>query len=124
MYTVITIIHNFYVLKNISLVHDDLLQGSKGSIGGASTSIGHHVTALPSNDGGGASGFITVGYRGTFAFGRDGLADVQFRKLLRIIVCGKVIQGVFFRRPKSEDSFLGNQYTKHDKTWHTHAKYE
>ncbi|KAL8582506.1 hypothetical protein ACOMHN_063068 [Nucella lapillus] len=35
-------------------------------------------------------GFITLGYRGTFAFGRDGLADVKFRKLSRIIVCGKV----------------------------------
>lgn len=35
-------------------------------------------------------GYITVGYRGTFAFGRDGLADVKFRKLARIIVCGKV----------------------------------
>ena len=35
-------------------------------------------------------GFITVGYRGTFAFGRDGLADVKFRKLSRIIVCGRV----------------------------------
>ncbi|XP_076467940.1 BTB/POZ domain-containing protein KCTD12-like [Babylonia areolata] len=35
-------------------------------------------------------GFITVGYRGTFAFGRDGLADVKFRKLSRITVCGKV----------------------------------
>jgi len=30
------------------------------------------------------------GYRGTFAFGRDGLADVKFRKLLRILVCGRV----------------------------------
>ena len=37
-----------------------------------------------------ATGYITVGYRGTFAFGRDGLADVKFRKLSRIIVCGKV----------------------------------
>ncbi|XP_022245151.1 BTB/POZ domain-containing protein KCTD12-like [Limulus polyphemus] len=35
-------------------------------------------------------GYITVGYRGTFAFGRDGLADVKFRKLTRILVCGKV----------------------------------
>lgn len=35
-------------------------------------------------------GCITVGYRGTFAFGRDGLADVKFRKISRIIVCGKV----------------------------------
>ena len=36
------------------------------------------------------SGYITVGYRGSFAFGRDGLADVKFRKITRILVCGKV----------------------------------
>ncbi|XP_045205795.1 BTB/POZ domain-containing protein KCTD16-like [Mercenaria mercenaria] len=35
-------------------------------------------------------GVITLGYRGTFAFGRDGLADVKFRKLSRIIICGRV----------------------------------
>ena len=35
-------------------------------------------------------GTITVGYRGTFAFGRDGLADVKFRKIVRLLVCGKV----------------------------------
>lgn len=35
-------------------------------------------------------GCITVGYRGTFAFGRDGLADVKFRKLSRIMVSGRV----------------------------------
>lgn len=38
----------------------------------------------------GQPGYITVGYRGTFAFGRDGLADVKFRKLTRILVAGKV----------------------------------
>ncbi|XP_021954745.1 BTB/POZ domain-containing protein KCTD12 [Folsomia candida] len=36
------------------------------------------------------AGYITVGYRGTFAFGRDGLSDVKFRKLARITVCGRV----------------------------------
>jgi hypothetical protein len=36
------------------------------------------------------SGYITVGYRGSFAFGRDGLADVKFRKITRILVCGRV----------------------------------
>ncbi|CAH1776423.1 unnamed protein product [Owenia fusiformis] len=36
------------------------------------------------------AGVITLGYRGTFAFGRDGLADVKFRKLTRILVSGKV----------------------------------
>ena len=44
----------------------------------------------PVNADGKAPGYITVGYRGTFAFGRDGLADVKFRKLSRIIICGKV----------------------------------
>jgi len=37
------------------------------------------------------TGFIVVGYRGTFAFGRDGgIADVKFRKLWRILVAGRV----------------------------------
>jgi len=37
------------------------------------------------------AGFITVGYRGTFAFGRDGgIADVKFRKMWRILVSGRV----------------------------------
>jgi hypothetical protein len=38
----------------------------------------------------GRRGSITLGYRGTFAFGRDGLADVKFRKLSRVLVCGRV----------------------------------
>lgn len=36
-------------------------------------------------------GCITVGYRGSFQFGKDGLADVKFRKLSRILVCGRVV---------------------------------
>ncbi|CAL4063797.1 unnamed protein product [Meganyctiphanes norvegica] len=35
-------------------------------------------------------GCVSVSYRGSFAFGRDGLADVKFRKLSRILVCGRV----------------------------------
>ncbi|UJR13932.1 hypothetical protein I4U23_000937 [Adineta vaga] len=35
-------------------------------------------------------GYVVIGYRGTFAFGRDGLADVKFRKISRILVCGRV----------------------------------
>ncbi|XP_046908176.2 BTB/POZ domain-containing protein Ktl [Dermatophagoides farinae] len=38
----------------------------------------------------GGPGYITVGYRGSFAFGRDGLADVKFRKLTKILVSGRV----------------------------------
>lgn len=36
------------------------------------------------------SGFLSIGVRGTYAFGRDGVADVKFRKLQRILVCGNV----------------------------------
>ena len=36
------------------------------------------------------AGYITIGYRGTFAAGREGMADVRFRKLTRILVCGRV----------------------------------
>jgi len=36
------------------------------------------------------SGYVVVGYRGTFAFGRDGMADVKFRKLARILASGRV----------------------------------
>lgn len=31
------------------------------------------------------TGVITVGYRGSFQFGKDGLADVKFRKLSRLV---------------------------------------
>lgn len=37
-----------------------------------------------------ASGYLSVSVRGTYAFGRDGVADVKFRKLQRILVCGNV----------------------------------
>ncbi|GMT14682.1 hypothetical protein PFISCL1PPCAC_5979, partial [Pristionchus fissidentatus] len=45
-----------------------------------------HLIPSPSENGG---GYITLGYRGTFAYGRDGQADVKFRKLQRILVHGK-----------------------------------
>lgn len=35
-------------------------------------------------------GCITIGYRGSFQFGKDGLADVKFRKLSRLLICGRV----------------------------------
>ncbi|KAB7503340.1 BTB/POZ domain-containing protein KCTD16 [Armadillidium nasatum] len=38
----------------------------------------------------GSIGCIVVGYRGSFAFGRDGLADAKFRKLNRLLVCGRI----------------------------------
>lgn len=36
-------------------------------------------------------GYITIGYHGTFSFGRQGIsADINFRKIMRILVCGRV----------------------------------
>ncbi|CAB3404643.1 unnamed protein product [Caenorhabditis bovis] len=46
-------------------------------------------TANGYTNGAETGGYITLGYRGTFAFGRDGQADVKFRKLHRILVCGR-----------------------------------
>ncbi|XP_014676298.1 PREDICTED: BTB/POZ domain-containing protein KCTD12-like [Priapulus caudatus] len=69
-------------------------------------------------------GYITVGYRGTFAFGRDGLADVKFRKLSRILVCGRVslCRAVFVdtlnesRDPDrgSDDRYTSRFFLKHN----------
>lgn len=56
----------------------------------------NHSTSNSNTTGEGAAGdtkeagYITLGCRGTFAFGRDGLADVKFRKLSRILVNGRV----------------------------------
>jgi hypothetical protein len=62
---------------------DDLLAGD--GIVSSPAVVPELAVVLPRS-----SGYITVGYRGTFAFGRDGLADVKFRKLSRILVCGRV----------------------------------
>ena len=36
-------------------------------------------------------GHLTIGYHGTFSFGRQGIAnDVNFRKISRVLVAGKV----------------------------------
>lgn len=61
-------------------------------------------------------GCITVGYRGSFQFGRDGLADVKFRKLSRILVCGKVtlcreVFGETLNESRDPDHGLGDRYT-------------
>ncbi|XP_038625644.1 BTB/POZ domain-containing protein KCTD12 [Tachyglossus aculeatus] len=43
----------------------------------------------PSPEGGRRSGYITVGYRGSYTIGRDAQADAKFRRVARITVCGK-----------------------------------
>lgn len=45
-------------------------------------------SSLASGDGK-CSGFITIGYRGSYTLGRDSQADAKFRRVARIMVCGK-----------------------------------
>uniref|UniRef100_A0A1I8JPS5 BTB_2 domain-containing protein n=1 Tax=Macrostomum lignano TaxID=282301 RepID=A0A1I8JPS5_9PLAT len=54
-------------------------------------------------------------YRGTFAFGRDGLADVKFRKLTRILVAGRVSVCRAVRDPDrgQEDRYTSRFFLKH-----------
>lgn len=51
------------------------------------------VAATASGVGGGSSdrrmGFITIGYRGSYTLGRDSQTDAKFRRVARIMVCGK-----------------------------------
>ncbi|XP_011505587.1 PREDICTED: BTB/POZ domain-containing protein KCTD12 [Ceratosolen solmsi marchali] len=61
-------------------------------------------------------GYITVGYRGSFAFGREGLADVKFRKLSRILVCGRValcrdVFGETLNESRDPDHGMSDRYT-------------
>lgn len=62
------------------------------------------------------SGCITVGYRGSFQFGKDGLADVKFRKLSRILVCGRValcreVFGDTLNESRDPDHGVPDRYT-------------
>ncbi|XP_017770036.1 PREDICTED: BTB/POZ domain-containing protein KCTD12-like [Nicrophorus vespilloides] len=61
-------------------------------------------------------GCITVGYRGSFQFGKDGLADVKFRKLSKILVCGRVplmrdVFGETLNESRDPDHGLAERYT-------------
>ncbi|NXX72775.1 KCD12 protein, partial [Spizella passerina] len=48
------------------------------------------ATALPSaGTEGRRAGFITIGYRGSYTLGRDSQTDAKFRRVARIMVCGK-----------------------------------
>ncbi|XP_053912265.1 BTB/POZ domain-containing protein KCTD12 [Cuculus canorus] len=49
------------------------------------------LTPSQSLDGAGGrrSGYITIGYRGSYTIGREAQADAKFRRVARITVCGK-----------------------------------
>uniref|UniRef100_A0A8B9C8S2 Potassium channel tetramerization domain containing 12 n=2 Tax=Anatidae TaxID=8830 RepID=A0A8B9C8S2_9AVES len=56
-----------------------------------SPSGGPLLTPSQSLDGaaGRRSGYITIGYRGSYTIGREAQADAKFRRVARITVCGK-----------------------------------
>ncbi|NXQ59750.1 KCD12 protein, partial [Anthoscopus minutus] len=47
------------------------------------------AAALPGAAEGRRAGFITIGYRGSYTLGRDSQTDAKFRRVARIMVCGK-----------------------------------
>ncbi|KAI3384399.1 hypothetical protein SNEBB_006939 [Seison nebaliae] len=79
---------SFFGLNRMVKIIDKMEKHKKSHTSCSSHHPNNISVTLPT---GKTSGYITIGYRGTFAFGRDGLADVKFRKVLRILVCGKVL---------------------------------
>ena len=62
------------------------------------------------------NGCIIVGYRGTFSNGRDGLNDVKFRKISRILVSGRVqlcreVFGDTLNESRDPDHGVSDRYT-------------
>ncbi|XP_047440862.1 BTB/POZ domain-containing protein KCTD12b [Mugil cephalus] len=47
------------------------------------------ASLVPGSVEGKRSGFITIGYRGSYTLGRDSHTDAKFRRVARIMVCGK-----------------------------------
>ncbi|CAD7678894.1 unnamed protein product [Nyctereutes procyonoides] len=63
--------------------HSDFEDASQGS----DTRICPPSSVLPADR---KWGFITVGYRGSCTMGREGQADAKFRRVPRILVCGRI----------------------------------
>ncbi|XP_007548503.1 BTB/POZ domain-containing protein KCTD12b [Poecilia formosa] len=59
---------------------------SLGSLGAAAATC---ASLVPGAMDGKRSGFITIGYRGSYTLGRDSHTDAKFRRVARIMVCGK-----------------------------------
>lgn len=59
------------------------------SLGAASAAAAACTSLVSSSSDGKRSGFITIGYRGSYTLGRDSQTDAKFRRVARIMVCGK-----------------------------------
>ncbi|XP_070408707.1 BTB/POZ domain-containing protein KCTD12b isoform X2 [Nothobranchius furzeri] len=57
-----------------------------GSLGAAAAACASLVPGAMDSK---CSGFITIGYRGSYTLGRDSHTDAKFRRVARIMVCGK-----------------------------------
>uniref|UniRef100_A0A9J7WYP9 Potassium channel tetramerisation domain containing 12b n=2 Tax=Cyprinus carpio TaxID=7962 RepID=A0A9J7WYP9_CYPCA len=51
--------------------------------------VARSLGAVACSSDGKCSGFITIGYRGSYTLGRDSQTDAKFRRVARIMVCGK-----------------------------------
>ncbi|XP_074504453.1 BTB/POZ domain-containing protein KCTD12b isoform X2 [Sebastes fasciatus] len=60
-----------------------------GSLGAAAAAAATCASLVPGAMDGKRSGFITIGYRGSYTLGRDSHTDAKFRRVARIMVCGK-----------------------------------
>lgn len=98
----------FYGLNGL----EEIIQEQDGNCDGNNSGTSNKMFMWKKN----IIGHITVGYRGSFAFGRDGLADVKFRKLSRILVCGRVAlcRDVFretLNESRDPDHGISDRYT-------------
>ncbi|XP_056295539.1 BTB/POZ domain-containing protein KCTD12b [Pseudoliparis swirei] len=89
-----------------------------GSLGAAAAAC---ASLVPSSMDTKRSGFITIGYRGSYTLGRDSQTDAKFRRVARIMVCGKtsLVKEVFgetlneSRDPdRSPDRYTSRYYLK------------
>lgn len=76
----------------------------------------NNSSGLVSNKMKGTPGTIILGYRGTFSFGRESLSDVKFRKISRILVCGRVqlcreVFGETLNESRDPDHGVSERYT-------------
>ncbi|RVE74448.1 hypothetical protein OJAV_G00021790 [Oryzias javanicus] len=62
----------------------------EAELGSPVTSSTSSERALRSPGSGSGSGYITIGYRGSYTIGRDIQADAKFRRVARITVCSKI----------------------------------
>ncbi|KAM4621762.1 BTB/POZ domain-containing protein KCTD12b [Polymixia lowei] len=59
------------------------------NLGSLSAAAAACASLVPGAVDGKRSGFITIGYRGSYTLGRDSQTDAKFRRVARIMVCGK-----------------------------------